>query len=219
MKTKFGDRFFLNFFSTLIDHCTIKFPKFVSIENSGSCLTWAQKWVNFEVMSYIWLSFCSGTSYCLEFSTISNSHAARENLPHLVALWNPSEIWSGNAVEWEKTKANRQQELVNFSTEVAVVVFCSFVLFFLFLLLLSIKCEKKTLALIAHVNKIFQDNMCMTFQLNKMPFLALELPRFLAFDMDQWGKHRGHHWKKRLKISKIWQLWNWHVFSKWRLAP
>ena len=36
-----------------------------------------------------------------------------------------------------------------------------------------------------------------------MPFLALELPRFLTFDMDQLGKHRGHHWKKRLKISKI----------------
>ena len=44
--------------------------------------------------------------------------------------------------------------------------------------------------------------MCMTFQLNKMPFLALELPQFLAFDKNQWGKHRGHHWKKRLRISK-----------------
>ena len=36
-----------------------------------------------------------------------------------------------------------------------------------------------------------------------MPFLALELPQFLTFDMDQLGKHRGHHWKKRLNISKI----------------
>ena len=44
--------------------------------------------------------------------------------------------------------------------------------------------------------------MCMTFQSNKKPFSALELPRFLTFDMDQLGKHRGHHWKKRLKISK-----------------
>ena len=26
--------------------------------------------------------------YCLEFSTTSNCHAANENLPHLVALWN-----------------------------------------------------------------------------------------------------------------------------------
>ena len=148
-------------------------------------------------MSYIWLSFCSGTSHYLEFSTTSNSHAARENLPHLVALWNLSEIWSGNAVEWEKTKANRQQELVNFSTGVAVVVFCSFVLFFLFLLLLSIKHEKNTLALIAHAMK--------------MPFLALELPRFLTFDMDQLGKHRAHHWKKRLKISKTGNLiWKWY---------
>ena len=36
-----------------------------------------------------------------------------------------------------------------------------------------------------------------------MPFLALELPQILTFDMDHLGKHRGHHWKKRLKISKI----------------
>ena len=41
-------------------------------------------------MSYIWLSFCSGTSYCLEFSTTSNSHAARENY----CAWLPSEIYS-----------------------------------------------------------------------------------------------------------------------------
>ena len=86
--TKFVDRLFKNVFSILIDHCTIKSPNFVSIENFLSCLTWAQKWVNIEVMSYIWLSFCSGTSYCLEFSTTSNSNAARENLPRLVALWN-----------------------------------------------------------------------------------------------------------------------------------
>ena len=54
--------------------------------------------------------------------------------------------------------------------------------------------------------KSFKDNMSMTFQSNKMPFLALELPRFLTFDMDQLGKHRGHHWKKRLKISKTGNL-------------
>ena len=88
IKTKFVDRFFENVFSTLIDHCTVKSPNFVSIENFYSCLTWAQKWVNIEAMSYIWLSFCSGTSYCLEFSTTSNPHAARENLPRLVALCN-----------------------------------------------------------------------------------------------------------------------------------
>ena len=41
------------------------------------------------------------------------------------------------------------------------------------------------------------------FQSNKMPFLALELPRILTFDMDKLGKHRRHHWKKRLKISKL----------------
>ena len=45
--------------------------------------------------------------------------------------------------------------------------------------------------------------MCMTFQLNKTPFLALELSRLLTFDMDQLAKHRRHHLKKRLKISKI----------------
>ena len=58
-------------------------------------------------MSYIWLSFCSESPYCLEFSTTSNSHAARKNLPRLVA----SEIFPkyGNAVEWEKTIANRFQ--------------------------------------------------------------------------------------------------------------
>ena len=44
--------------------------------------------------------------------------------------------------------------------------------------------------------------MCMTFQLNKTPFLALELPRFLTFDMDQLAKHHRHQLKKRLKISK-----------------
>ena len=34
IKTKFLDRFFKNFFSILIDHCTIiKSPNFVSIEN------------------------------------------------------------------------------------------------------------------------------------------------------------------------------------------
>ena len=36
-----------------------------------------------------------------------------------------------------------------------------------------------------------------------MPFLALELPQFLTFDIDRLRKHRRHHWKKRLKISKI----------------
>ena len=67
--------------------------------------------------------------------------------------------------------------------------------------------------------KSFKDNMSMTFQSNKMPFLALELPRFLTFDMDQLGKHRGHHWKKRLKISKTGNLiWKWYVFSKWRYS-
>ena len=88
IKTKFVDRFFKNFFITLTDHCTIKSPNFVSIENFLSCLTWAQKWVNIEAMSYIWLIICSGTSYCLEFSTTSNPQAARENLSRLVALWN-----------------------------------------------------------------------------------------------------------------------------------
>ena len=77
----------------VISRAAIKSPNFVSIENFWSCLTWAQKWVNIEAMSYIWQSFCSGTSYCLEFSTSSNSHAARENLPHLVALWNLSKTW------------------------------------------------------------------------------------------------------------------------------
>ena len=32
IKTKFVDRFFWNFFSTLIDQCTVKSPNFVSIE-------------------------------------------------------------------------------------------------------------------------------------------------------------------------------------------
>ena len=88
IKTKLVDRFFKNFFITLTDHYTINSPNFVSIENFLSCLTWAQKWVNIEAMSYIWLSICSGTSYCLEFSTTSNPQAARENLSRLVALWN-----------------------------------------------------------------------------------------------------------------------------------
>ena len=41
------------------------------------------------------------------------------------------------------------------------------------------------------------------FQSNKMSFLALEFHSFLTLDMDKLGKHRGHHWKKHLKISKI----------------
>ena len=54
-------------------------------------------------MSYIWLRFCSGTSYCLEFSTTSNSHAPRENLPRLVALWNQlrSRLYGEN-MSWEE---------------------------------------------------------------------------------------------------------------------
>ena len=79
IKTKFINQFFKNFFSTVIDLCTIKYLNFVSIENFYSCLIWAKKWVNIKAMSYIWLSFGSGTSYCLEFSTTSNSHAACEN--------------------------------------------------------------------------------------------------------------------------------------------
>ena len=43
IETKFVDRFFENVFSTLIDHCTVKSPNFVPIENFYSCLTWAQK--------------------------------------------------------------------------------------------------------------------------------------------------------------------------------
>ena len=43
-------------------------------------------------MPKIWLSFCCGISYCLDFSKISNtnapSHAPREKLPRLVALRN-----------------------------------------------------------------------------------------------------------------------------------
>ena len=33
IKTKFVDKFFENFFSTLIDQCTIKSPSFEAIEN------------------------------------------------------------------------------------------------------------------------------------------------------------------------------------------
>ena len=55
-----------------------------------------------------WLSFCSGTSHCLEFSTTSNriDHAGPDNLPRLVGM--PSEIFPkyGNDVEREKTITN-----------------------------------------------------------------------------------------------------------------
>ena len=93
MKQKFVDGFSLTDFSAAIDQYTIKSANFVSIEKFLSFLMQAQNWVNIEAMSKIWLSFCSGTSYCLEFSTTSNFHAAHENLPCLVALWNLSEIW------------------------------------------------------------------------------------------------------------------------------
>ena len=33
IRTKFADRFFKNFFSTIINQCTINSPDFVSIEN------------------------------------------------------------------------------------------------------------------------------------------------------------------------------------------
>ena len=47
--------------------------------------------------------------------------------------------------------------------------------------------QKNTLALIVHVNNIFQRQL-VSFQSNKMRFLALELPQFLTFDMDQLGR-------------------------------
>ena len=79
LKQNLSINFLKTFLSTVIDLCTIKYLNFVSIENFYSCLIWAKKWVNIKAMSYIWLSFGSGTSYCLEFSTTSNSHAACEN--------------------------------------------------------------------------------------------------------------------------------------------
>ena len=78
IKTKFVDRFFKNFFITLTDHCTIKSPNFVSIENFLSCLTWAQKWVNIEAMSYIWLI----------------SHQIPKQHARIYRAWLPSEIYS-----------------------------------------------------------------------------------------------------------------------------
>ena len=39
-------------------------------------------------MGQIWIILCYGISFCLEFSTKSNSHAEREKLPRLVALRN-----------------------------------------------------------------------------------------------------------------------------------
>ena len=47
--------------------------------------------------------------------------------------------------------------------------------------------QKNTLALIVHVNNIFQRQL-VTYQSNEMRFLALELPQFLTFDMDQLGR-------------------------------
>ena len=70
-------------------------PKVSGDQSPGAAFYWEpwQKWVNIEAMSYIWLRFYSGTSYCLKFSTTPNSHVARENLPHLVAPRNLPEIW------------------------------------------------------------------------------------------------------------------------------
>ena len=53
-----------------------------------SCLTWAQNWGNIEAMWWIWIIFSFGISYCLEFSTTCNSHAARRKLPCLLVLRN-----------------------------------------------------------------------------------------------------------------------------------
>ena len=45
----------------------------------------------------------SGTCSCLEFSTTSNSHAARENLRRLVALWNQlRSCLCGENISWEE---------------------------------------------------------------------------------------------------------------------
>ena len=61
-------------------------------------------------MSYIWLSFCSGTCYCHEFSATSNFHAARQNLPRLVALRIAKSFRNMVIIaESEKTIANRFQ--------------------------------------------------------------------------------------------------------------
>ena len=78
IKLKFVDRFSLKNFRAAIDQCTIKSLNVVSIENHEnflSCLTSAQNWLHIEAMSWIWLRFCSGTSYCLELSTALNTHA------------------------------------------------------------------------------------------------------------------------------------------------
>ena len=90
IKTKFVDRFFLNFFCTLIDQCTIKSPNFLSIENFWSRLTWAQKWVNIEAMSYIRLSFCSGTSIVSSLA----QHQIATQQARIYRTWLPSEIYS-----------------------------------------------------------------------------------------------------------------------------
>ena len=89
IKTKFVDRFFENVFSTLIDHCTVKSPNFVSIENFYSCLTWAQKWVNIEAMSYIWLSFALGLPIVSSFA----QHQIPMQHARISRAWLPSEIY------------------------------------------------------------------------------------------------------------------------------
>ena len=55
-------------------------------------------------MSQVWMFLCCGISYCSEFSTTTNYHAARESLSRLVA----SEIFPkfGDFVEREETRVN-----------------------------------------------------------------------------------------------------------------
>ena len=55
-------------------------------------------------MSQVWMFLCSGISYCSEFSTTTNYHAARQSLSRLVA----SEIFPkfGDFVEREETRVN-----------------------------------------------------------------------------------------------------------------
>ena len=86
IKPKFFDyRSSLRIYRSANNQCTIQSPNFAFIENFYSCLTQAQNWVKYwgyviDLDNF----FCSGISYCLEFSTTPNSHATRENLPSLL---------------------------------------------------------------------------------------------------------------------------------------
>lgn len=96
IRPKFFNRCSLKICSAASDH---KIPKFrvhwnlLKLSNLRENLS--KYWSNVITMSWNWLIFCPGISYCLGLRATSNSYAACDKLPRLSALRNLSERSKG----------------------------------------------------------------------------------------------------------------------------